>query len=63
VMCLHKHDHADLVARYDHVNMGFSESELTELHHSAGLKLVSLGVCTRERRKPYFEVLGAVSTR
>src|SRR5688572_6771914 len=63
VMCLHKHEHAEIVARYDHVNLGFSEAELAELHQAAGLELVSLGVCTRERRKPYFEVLGAVSTR
>jgi len=63
VMCLHRHEHADIVARYDHVNQGFSESELRELHEAAGLELVSLGVCTRERRKPYFEVLGAISTR
>jgi len=63
VMCLHRHDHSDLVARYDHVNLGFSESELVRLHDAAGLKVQSLGVCTRERRKPYFEVLGAVSSR
>jgi ArsR family transcriptional regulator len=62
-MCLHRHDHSDLVARYDHVNLGFSESELMRLHDTAGLKVQSLGVCTRERRKPYFEVLGAISSR
>lgn len=63
VMCLHRHDHSDIVARYDHVNLGFSESELMRLHDAAGLKVQSLGVCTRERRKPYFEILGAVSSR
>lgn len=63
VMCLHAHEHSDIVARYDHVNHGFSEAELHQLHTSVGLTVLSLGVCSRERRKPYFEVLGAVSTK
>jgi len=63
VMCLHAHEYRETVARYDHVNLGFTEQQLRELHESAGLELLSLGVCTRERRKPFFEVLGAVSTK
>lgn len=63
LMCLHAHQHQDIAARYDHVNLGFTERELAELHEAAGLTVLTLGVCTRERRKPYFEVLGAVSTR
>jgi hypothetical protein len=45
------------------VNQGFSEQKLKALHDAAGLSLLSLGICTRERRKPYFEVLSAVSTK
>ncbi len=63
VVCLHAHTHREIAARYDHVNLGFSEQELRRLHESACLELLSLGVCTRERRKPYFEVLGAISTK
>jgi ArsR family transcriptional regulator len=63
VMCLHAHPHGEIAARYDHVNLGFSETQLRKLHESAGLSLLALGVCTRERRKPYFEVLRAVSSK
>jgi ArsR family transcriptional regulator len=63
VMCLHAHEHRDIVARYDHVNLGFSLQELRKLHEAAGLSVLSLAVCTRERRKPYFEVLGALSIK
>jgi ArsR family transcriptional regulator len=63
VMCLHAHEHGELAARYDHVNQGFSQRKLKTLHEAAGLSLLSLGICTRERRKPYFEVLSAVSTK
>jgi ArsR family transcriptional regulator len=63
IMCLHAHQHAEIAARYDHVNLGFSQPEVTRLHQAAGLSLLSLSVCIRERRKPYFEVLSAVSTK
>jgi ArsR family transcriptional regulator len=63
VLCLRAHEHTDIAARYDHVNLGFTEAELSELHEAAGLTVISLGVCTRERRKPYFDILSAVSEK
>ena len=63
VVCLRQHEHADIAARYDHVNLGFSQAKLRDLHEAAGLTVISLEVCTRERRKPYFEVLRTVSVR
>ena len=63
IMCLGHHEHPEIAARYDHVNLGFSPAELGRMHEAVGLSVLDLGVCSRERRKPYFEVVSAVSTK
>ncbi|MCB9778431.1 MAG: metalloregulator ArsR/SmtB family transcription factor [Alphaproteobacteria bacterium] len=54
---LHRHGHDAEVARYDHVNGGFSVDELTALASSAGLRVQLCAVTAREKRPPHFEIL------
>jgi len=60
---LHRHDHRDRVARYDHVRTGFSEDELAELLKGAGLTVGECRVTARERRAPHFETISFHATR
>ncbi|MCP4810291.1 MAG: metalloregulator ArsR/SmtB family transcription factor [Proteobacteria bacterium] len=60
---LRAHEHADAVAPYDHVHLGFTAEALTDLARGAGLTVRSCGVTSRERRAPHFEVLTLVGDR
>ncbi len=53
---LKQHQHQATVAEYDHVNLGYSLEEITDLLTSAGLVLTESSEL-QETRPPYFEVL------
>ena len=63
VVTLREHQHMDLAMSYEHVNAGFTPPGLTRVLESAGFRVQSCAVTSRERRKPYFEVLSAFATR
>ncbi|RMG97872.1 MAG: methyltransferase domain-containing protein [Deltaproteobacteria bacterium] len=60
---LRKHVHRDLVAAYGHVHDGFEPEALAELATEAGLCVRSCAVTSRERKKPYFEVVTLVAEK
>jgi ubiquinone/menaquinone biosynthesis C-methylase UbiE len=54
---LHKHAHKNAVVAYNHINLGFKESQLRLLCTRAGLEPQSIQVSAVEKRAPNFEVL------
>ena len=54
---LHKHQHKNSVAAYNHVNLGFTESQLRKLCNKAGLEPLNIQLSAVEKRTPNFEVL------
>jgi ArsR family transcriptional regulator len=51
------HDHADHVAPYDHVQLGFDPAELAMWLGDAGLAVDLCAATSRERRAPHLTVL------
>lgn len=62
LLCLHRHSHAAITAQYQHVIPGFGEEELRGLLEAEGLRVRECRICSRERKKPHFEVLSAFCT-
>lgn len=60
---LRAHRHADAVAPYDHVHLGFTAEALVDLARTASLDVRSCGVTSREKRAPHFEVLTLVADK
>ena len=60
---LDAHEHADVSSAYHHVNAGFAPEQLRTLLESAGFELSACEVSSRERRKPYFQVVTAFARR
>jgi 2-polyprenyl-3-methyl-5-hydroxy-6-metoxy-1,4-benzoquinol methylase len=54
---LHQHPHEKAVEHYNHVNLGFLTSELTDWCSGAGLEVQSCTVSTVEKRTPNFSVI------
>ncbi len=54
---LKRHVHGDVVRAYGHVHDGFDPAGLAAMARSAGLCVTSCAVTSRERKKPYFEVI------
>jgi len=54
---LQKHQHKNSVAAYNHVNLGFTESQLRKLCNKAGLEPLNIQLSAVEKRTPNFEVL------
>jgi ArsR family transcriptional regulator len=63
VVTLSSHAHADVTAAYGHVHPGFAPAEVTRWLTRAGLHVDGAEVTSRERRKPYFEVLTAIAEK
>lgn len=63
VVTLAAHTHPDVTRAYGHVQPGFEPRQLRRWLEAAGLEVVECGVTSRERRKPYFEVLTAFATK
>lgn len=54
---LSKHDHKDVVAHYDHVQLGFDAGRLRQWFEAAGLTVELCDVTSREARSPHFAVI------
>ncbi len=63
VITLSAHGHAPITAAYGHLQPGFDLDSLRAMFKSAGLQVSHCDVTSRERRKPYFEVVTALCTR
>jgi ArsR family transcriptional regulator len=60
---LRKHDHKDVVVRYDHVQMGFDVGQLRRWFEAAGLTVELCDVTSREARSPHFSVVTVHASR
>lgn len=63
VVTLDEHSHESTSSAYHHVNTGFAPTELRALLASCGFDLEYCDVSSRERRKPYFQVVTAFGRR
>ncbi len=63
VITLSAHGHASITEAYGHLQAGFDVAQLAELLRSTGLVVGHCDVTSRERRKPYFEVITALCSR
>ncbi|QSX77436.1 ArsR/SmtB family transcription factor [Agrilutibacter solisilvae] len=60
---LARHEHRQTVEAFGHLNLGFSEKDLTRFTTKAGLEVISCDTVTRERRPPHFEVIALIAQR
>jgi 2-polyprenyl-3-methyl-5-hydroxy-6-metoxy-1,4-benzoquinol methylase len=60
---LEKHRHEKAVMPYNHVNHGFSVSQLKAQCHKAGLRVLVCQVAAVERRAPHFAVITLVACK
>jgi ArsR family transcriptional regulator len=63
VVTLDEHEHVEVSSAYHHVNGGFAPERLRALLERAGFELSLCEVSSRERRKPYFQVVTAFARR
>lgn len=63
VVTLRAHGHAQVAESYGHVVPGFATKKLSKLLSAAGLTVETCEVTSRERRKPYFEVVSAFASK
>lgn len=59
LVTLAEHEHGKIAAAYDHQNLGFAPRDLDAMLSAAGLAVAACAPSSRERRKPYFQVLTA----
>lgn len=59
LVTLDAHNHTEVSTAYEHVNTGFSPAQLGRMLADAGFSVERCEVATRERRKPYFDVVFA----
>jgi ArsR family transcriptional regulator len=63
VITLNAHSQSNVTAAYGHLHAGFSPLELSRMLRDARLQVLRCEVTSRERRKPYFEVVTAFAIR
>lgn len=63
LLTLHEHEHTNVTDNYSQVNAGFSPPALTDLLRCAGFAVSLCDVTSRERKKPYFEVVSAFAKK
>jgi 2-polyprenyl-3-methyl-5-hydroxy-6-metoxy-1,4-benzoquinol methylase len=63
VVTLVEHEHDKIAEAYDHVNLGFSAEQLGAMLRAAKLSVTQCEPSSRERRKPYFQVLTAFANK
>lgn len=63
LVTLHAHDHSEIAAAYSHVVDGFTVPDLRRLCEDAGLVVSCCDITSRERKKPYFEVVTVFARR
>jgi ArsR family transcriptional regulator len=61
LVTLNAHEHAGVTRSYGHLHAGFRPADLAQLLATAGLEVVHCAVTSRERRKPYLEVVSAAA--
>ena len=60
---LQKHAHKNAVTAYNHLNLGFTESQLRKFCTSASLEPQNVQISAVEKRSPNFEVLTLIAHR
>ncbi|HEY8427028.1 MAG TPA: metalloregulator ArsR/SmtB family transcription factor [Sandaracinaceae bacterium] len=63
IVTLARHQHASITAAYGHVVPGFEPKKLAKMIERAGLTVDSCEITSRERRKPYFEIVSAFASK
>ncbi len=63
VLTLREHGYLELAQAYDHINPGFLPARLRAMLDAAGVEVTSCEVTSRERGKPYFEVISAIGQK
>jgi SAM-dependent methyltransferase len=63
LLCLNRHEQQEITARYGEIHPGFSPEEVRALIASAGLRVRSAHVVSREPKKPHLEVVLAIGER
>lgn len=63
VVTLRAHQHASVTQSYGHVVPGFEPKALARMIARTGLTVDSCEVTSRERRKPYFEIVSAFASK
>ena len=63
VVTLQKHAHKGAVAAYNHLNLGFTETQLRKFCKKAGLALSNIQISAIEKRTPNFEVLTLIASK
>ena len=63
VVTLVTHEHRTIAAAYDHVNLGFTPEQIASMLAAAELDVEQCAPSSRERRKPYFQVLTAFARK
>ena len=63
VITLNAHEHAAVTRAYGHLHAGFRPPQLAQLLAHAGVEVAHCAVTSRERRKPYFEVVSATARK
>jgi len=60
---LQKHAHRNAVTAYNHLNLGFTESQLRKFCSNAGLEPQNVQISAVEKRSPNFEVLTLIARK
>ncbi len=63
LVTLHAHGHSEISAAYSQVNDGFTLPALRRLVQDAGFDVSCCDITSRERQKPYFEVVTVFARR
>jgi ArsR family transcriptional regulator len=63
LVTIDEHRHLETSSAYQHVNNGFSPQAVRRLLDEAGFAISACEVSSRERRKPYFQVVTAYGER
>lgn len=63
LVTLAEHEHDTIARAYDHVNHGFEVEVLEVMMRRAGLQVEQCALSSRERRKPYFQVITAFARK
>ncbi|PRQ00524.1 ArsR/SmtB family transcription factor [Enhygromyxa salina] len=63
VVTLARHEHQTIAQAYDHLNLGFAAAELGTMLGAADLRIEQCEPSSRERRKPYFQVITAFARK
>lgn len=60
---LQKHRHKNSVAAYNHVNLGYTDSQLERFCAQAGLNALDIQISGIEKRSPNFEILTLLASK